>query len=116
MTIAKGDREFTTEIYDNNLELVKQITVYINPDRIVAECHPHYESENGWVIPIPRGIEGQIILDTLNSIKEELEDYVNGYGEYADGYENSLSIDEKEQYLLEFFESISEELENELNY
>lgn len=113
MTNARGDREFTTEIYNNEVEKVKQITIYLNPDRIVAECHQHYESEKGWIISVPRGTDYQEIIDTMNSIKSELEDYVNNYGEYADGYEDSMSDDEKDNYLSEFFEAIRENFDKQ---
>lgn len=111
MTLAKGDREFTTEIYDDDIDRVKIISVYLNPDRIVAECHPHYEAEGGWVFTIFEKTERQEIISAMNSMKAELEDYINGYGEYADGYEDSIPADEKEDYLLESLNEIVDSLD-----
>lgn len=114
MTLAKGDREFTTEIYNDEIEHVIAICVYLNPDRIVAECHPHYESENRWVFPISKGYERQTIMEIMDSMKAELEEYVNGYGEYADGYEDSIPADEKEDYLLESLNDIIDAMDEDL--
>ena len=114
MTLAKGDREFTTEIYNDDMEHVRMICVYLNPNRIVAECHPHYESENGWMFPISKWHGRQAVIDTMNSMKAEMEEYVNGYGEYADGYEDSIPADEKEDYLLETLNDIIDSMDEDL--
>ncbi len=106
MTLARNDKQFSTEIYDDKIEEVRMINVYMDSFRIVAEYEPHYGPEKGWMFPVSKYIGHQKMLDLMNAMKNELENYVNGYEEYADGYEDSMPADKKKDYLLESLNDI----------